>query len=65
MIASGLRKRKHPTHSCISETIEVFKRLRVKRGIITHLSHEIEHIEDSKELPAGVEFAFDGMRVDL
>jgi phosphoribosyl 1,2-cyclic phosphate phosphodiesterase len=65
MIASGLRYAEHPTHSSIPETIKVFEDLGVKRGIITHLSHDIDYMQASKGLPPGVELAFDGMRVDL
>jgi len=65
MVASGLRFKSHPTHSSISETTELFRQLGVKRGIITHLTHDVEYIRDSKTLPPGVEFAFDGMTLDL
>lgn len=65
MIASGLRHRPHKTHSTIGETLEVFNRLGVQRGIITHLSHEVDYESHSEELPAHVSLAHDGMRVDL
>jgi phosphoribosyl 1,2-cyclic phosphate phosphodiesterase len=29
------------------------------------MCHDIEHEEDSRKLPAGVEFAFDGLVVEL
>ncbi len=65
MVASGLRFQPHPTHSSIPETIELFRRLEVKRGILTHLTHDVEYIRDSAGLPAGIELAYDGMVVDL
>lgn len=61
MVASGLRWRPHKTHSTIEETITLFEKLAVTRGIITHLNHEIEFERDGKLLPSNVEFAYDGM----
>jgi phosphoribosyl 1,2-cyclic phosphate phosphodiesterase len=29
------------------------------------MCHDIEHEEDSRKLPAGVEFAFDGLEIKL
>jgi phosphoribosyl 1,2-cyclic phosphate phosphodiesterase len=63
MVASGLRWRDHKTHSTIQETIDLFEDLQVRRGIITHLNHEIDYDLDSKKLPGNVELAFDGMQV--
>lgn len=64
MVASGLRWREHKTHSTISETLSVFKALGVKRGIITHMNHEIEYTRDSKLMPDGVELAYDGLVIE-
>lgn len=65
MIASGVYFGTHPTHSTIETTCELFRNLGVKRGIITHLSHEVEYERDSKRLPAGVELAYDGMKIEV
>lgn len=63
MVASGLRWKEHKTHSTIPETIELFRRLDIERGIITHMSHDVDYLEDSPKLPSGVEFAYDGMQL--
>ena len=63
MVASGLRWREHKTHSTIAETIDLFAKLKVERGIITHMNHEIDFDEDSLKLPSGVELAYDGMQL--
>ena len=65
MVASGLRFKSHNTHSLIPETIEVFRRLQVERGIITHMAHEVEFERDSKDLPPGVELGFDGLSFEV
>lgn len=65
MVASGIRYRDHPAHSTLPETIELFAKLGVRQGYITHISHEIEHVKDSARLPKGVSLAYDGMMIDV
>lgn len=65
MIISGVRFRPHKTHSSIPESIEVLKALGVRRGYLTHLSHEVDYHKHRSELPTGVEFAYDGLVIEL
>lgn len=65
MVASGIHFGSHNTHSVIPETLDLFKKLGVKKGIISHLSHEIEYLRDAKSLPDNVLFAYDGMIIDV
>lgn len=65
MVASGIHFGSHKSHSTIPETLELFKSLGVRRGIITHLSHEVDYLRDRAKLPAYVDFAYDGMQVDV
>lgn len=65
MIASGVHHRQHPSHSSIPETLEMFNRLNVKRGIITHISHEIDHQHESRQLHQSRELAYDMMSFDI
>ena len=61
MIASGVYYKTHPTHSSIPETLEMFDRLKVKHGIITHLSHEVDHEKGQSQLPKNRWLAYDGL----
>ncbi|MFW7377952.1 MAG: MBL fold metallo-hydrolase [Oligoflexus sp.] len=65
MVASGIHFREHGTHSVIPETLDLFAQLGVEKGVISHLSHEVEHTRDRSRLPRCVEFAYDGMVIDL
>lgn len=65
MVASGIRRGGHPTHSCIDETLALFDRLKVKKGVITHLSHEVDYDEESSKLPPDAALAYDGMVLEL
>ena len=55
----------HHSHSSIPETIELFEKLKVKQGYITHISHMVEHKKDSEKLPSHIKFAYDGMMLDI
>ncbi len=65
MIASGLRFKDHPTHSSIPETLELFTKLGVRRGILTHLSHDVSFKRDAKKIPKNISFAYDGMEITV
>jgi phosphoribosyl 1,2-cyclic phosphate phosphodiesterase len=65
LILDALRRRPHVTHFSLDEAIEVARRLRPRRTIFTHMSHELEHEATNALLPPGMELAYDGMRVPL
>ncbi len=65
MVASGIHFGTHSTHSVIPETLQLFDDLGVKRGIISHLAHDVDYVEHKALLPNFVEYAFDGMTIDL
>jgi len=65
MVASGVHFDAHPTHSTISETLDLFDKLQVKRGVISHLSHKISYLRDGAAMPPHVSLAYDGMRIDV
>lgn len=63
MIASGIHFGVHNAHSVIPETIELFQKLNIKKGYITHLDHKIDHYRDGKKLPHFVQFAYDNLKI--
>ena len=65
LILDALRPRPHVTHFSIEEAIEIAQQLKAKRTLFTHMSHELEHEEAGALLPAGMEFAYDGLRLPL
>lgn len=65
MVASGIHFRSHATHSSIPETLSVFAQLGVRRGVVTHLTHEILHARDEQKLPPGAILAHDGLELEV
>jgi phosphoribosyl 1,2-cyclic phosphate phosphodiesterase len=61
-----LRKEKHISHYTLDEGIQVAAQLGPSHTYFTHLSHQMGlHEEVSKELPDGVELAYDGLVISL
>jgi len=65
LVIDALRFREHESHFSISEAIEVAKKLRVPRTLLTHLTHDIDYPRHAAGLPDGVEFAYDGQTLTL
>ncbi len=65
LVIDALRFRGHESHFSVSEAIEVAERLRVPRTLLTHLTHDIDYPRHAADLPAGVEFAYDGQTLTL
>jgi phosphoribosyl 1,2-cyclic phosphate phosphodiesterase len=64
LIIDALRYTPHPNHFNIEGALKVVEKLRPQRAVLTHLTHEVPY-RDGKKLPPGVEFAYDGMRLEL
>lgn len=53
-----------PSHAHLDLTLQWIERLKPKRAILIHMNHNMDYDQLKKELPPGVEPAFDGMVVD-
>ena len=65
LVLGALRRRPHVTHFSIDEALEVVQRVRPKRTILTHMSHEVDYAEVAATLPHQVELGYDGMQIPL
>lgn len=64
LIIDALRYSPHPNHFNIEGALKVVEELRPRRAVLTHLTHEVRH-KDGERLPPGVEFAYDGLVIEL
>jgi phosphoribosyl 1,2-cyclic phosphate phosphodiesterase len=65
LVLDALRHRPHPTHFSLSEALDVVDRLSPGRALFTHICHDLPHGTTNATLPAGVELAYDGMRLAI
>lgn len=62
-IVDALRYRPHPSHAHLDRTLEWIERLKPAHAVVTNLHIDMDYRTLLKELPAGVEPAFDGMEL--
>jgi phosphoribosyl 1,2-cyclic phosphate phosphodiesterase len=65
LVLSALRHEPHPTHFTVPEALVAIAELRPRRAVLTHLSHALDHAALEKELPEGVEVAYDGLSLEV
>jgi phosphoribosyl 1,2-cyclic phosphate phosphodiesterase len=58
-----LRFKEHPTHLWLDKALEYVAELKPRRTYFTHMAHDVMHARDASKLPAGVEWAYDGLEV--
>lgn len=65
LILDALRRRPHVSHLSLDEAVAVASRLSPGRTVFTHMSHDLDYESVNRELPAGMELGYDGMRIEL
>lgn len=66
LVLNALRKEKHISHFNLEEAIAMAHELQVPKAYCIHISHQLGRHEDvSKELPPGIELAYDGLTLTL
>lgn len=61
LVLDGLRFAPHSTHLNVERSLEYIAELKPRRAYLTHMNHEVLHERDSKRLPKGVWFGYDGL----
>jgi phosphoribosyl 1,2-cyclic phosphate phosphodiesterase len=66
LVLNALRKEPHISHFSLSEAISLVRELEIPQAYFTHISHQLGRHEDvSRELPKGVELAYDGLVIEI
>ncbi len=65
LMLDAVRREPHATHFHLDAALEVIAKLRPKRTLLTHLSHDYDYSSTNAALPPGIELAFDGQTVTV
>jgi phosphoribosyl 1,2-cyclic phosphate phosphodiesterase len=55
--------KRHLTHYTVEEAVEVARRIGATQTYFTHMAHGVSHESGNARLPAGMQFAYDGLRI--
>jgi phosphoribosyl 1,2-cyclic phosphate phosphodiesterase len=64
-IVDALRREPHPSHFSLAETLAWIEKLKPKRAVLTNLHIDLDYEVLRRELPEGVEPAYDGMVLSI
>lgn len=62
LVINALRHQPHMSHLSLAQALELIERIAPRRAYLTHISHDMGP-EASVSLPAGVQFAHDGLEI--
>jgi len=66
IVINALRREKHISHFNLQEAVELVNELGIPKAYFTHISHQLGlHEKINRELPKGIELAYDGLELEL
>jgi len=66
IVINALRREKHISHFNLQEAVELVNELEIPKAYFTHISHQLGlHEKINRELPKGIELAYDGLELEL
>jgi phosphoribosyl 1,2-cyclic phosphate phosphodiesterase len=65
LIIDALRYTPHSAHFSVDQAVEATSRVEPRLAVLTHMGHELEYEELSRQLPEGIMPAYDGMEFEL
>lgn len=66
LVVNALRWTEHNSHFSVDQALSIIRRVAPKRAFLTHMSHNIGlYTEAEKRVPPGVQFAYDGLIIEI
>jgi phosphoribosyl 1,2-cyclic phosphate phosphodiesterase len=63
---NALRRLEHVSHFTLQQAIDLMIELKPEKAYLTHISHQLGlHQDVEKELPAFIELAYDGLKIEI
>ena len=65
LVVDCLRERPHPTHAHLEMGLDLARRVKAKRTVLTHLDKSMDYATIAAKVPKGVTVGFDGLEVAI
>jgi phosphoribosyl 1,2-cyclic phosphate phosphodiesterase len=65
LFLDALRRKPHPTHSTLEDSLKLVEQLKPRRAFFTHMSHDLPHQATNAALPENVRLSYDGLKLDF
>jgi phosphoribosyl 1,2-cyclic phosphate phosphodiesterase len=65
LVLDAVRHTPHPAHFNLEQAVELVRILRPRHTYFTHIAHQLGHEETNRQLPDGMELAYDGLRFSV
>jgi len=63
LFLDALRRKPHPTHSSLDNSVRLVELIKPKRAFFTHMSHDLKHAETNAALPEHIRLSHDGLKL--
>ena len=64
-VVDALRRRPHPSHPHLAQTLQWIAAVRARRAVLTHMDNSMDYRTLLAELPPAVEPGYDGLEIEL
>jgi phosphoribosyl 1,2-cyclic phosphate phosphodiesterase len=61
----ALRYAPHPSHFSVADALQAIARIRPRHAVLTHMHSDLDYATLRRDLPPGVEPAYDGMVLEF
>ena len=66
LVVNALRFEPHDSHFSVDDALDLIAKISPKKSYLTHMSHDVGlHCVANLRLPYGVEFAYDGLKIEI
>jgi phosphoribosyl 1,2-cyclic phosphate phosphodiesterase len=65
LVLDALRRKPHPTHTHLAQSLDWIARLRPRLAVLTNMHNDLDHATLEAELPPGVIPAHDGLTLEI
>jgi phosphoribosyl 1,2-cyclic phosphate phosphodiesterase len=65
LFLDALRRKPHPTHSTVENSLRIVEQVKPKRAFFTHICHDLPHQATNAALPPHVRLSYDGMKLEF